>query len=135
MGMNRRLYRELQETEMEEKQAIIIASHIPDWSQFATKQDMAELKAELKSEFKQGMTELKSEFKQGMAALKSEFKQDMAELRSEFKQDMAELRSEFKSGFKQDMAELKTDLIRWQWVRLGVIMALLVAWHFIPVAA
>ena len=109
MGMNRRLYRELQEAEMEEKQAIIIASHIPDWSQFATKQDMAELKLE---------------FKQGMAALKSEFKQDMAELRSEFK-----------SGLKQDMAELKIVLIRWQWVRLGVIMALLVAWHFIPVAA
>ncbi len=131
MGMNRRLYRELQEAEMEEKQAIIIASHIPDWSQFATKQDMAELKLE----FKQDMADLKSEFKQGMAALKSEFKQDMAELRSEFKQDMAELRSEFKLGFKQDMAELKIVLIRWQWVRLGVIMALLVAWHFIPVAA
>ena len=120
MGINRRLYRELQETEMEEKQAIIIASHIPDWSQFATKQDMAELKSELKSEFKQGMTELKSEFKQGMAALKSEFNQGMAALKSEF---------------KQDMAELKIVLIRWQWVRLGVIMALLVAWHFIPVAA
>ena len=105
MSMHRRAYRELREAEMEEKQAEIIASHIPDWSQFATKQDMAELK----SEFKQDMAELKSE-------LKSEFKQDVAEI-------------------KQNMAELKTDLMRWQWVQLGAIVALLAALRFIPFAA
>ena len=55
--MHRRVYRELREAEMEEKQAEIIASHIPDWSQFATKQDMAELKSELK----QDMAELKTD--------------------------------------------------------------------------
>ena len=116
MSMHRRAYRELREAEMEEKQAEIIASHIPDWSQFATKQDMAELKSELK---------------QDTAELKSELKQDMAELKSEFKQDMAELKSEL----KQDMAELKTDLMRWQWVQLGAIVALLAALRFIPFAA
>ena len=105
MSMHRRVYRELREAEMEEKQAEIIASHIPDWSQFATKQDMAELKSELK--------------------------QDMAGLKSEFKQDVAELKSEF----KQDMAGLKTDLMRWQWVQLGAIVALLAALRFIPFAA
>ena len=94
---------------MEEKQAEIIASHIPDWSQFATKQDMAELKSELKAEFKQ----------------------DMVELKAELKQDIAELKAEF----KQDMAELKTDLMRWQWVQLGAIVALLAALRFIPFAA
>ncbi len=137
MSMHRKAYRELREAEMAEKQAEIIASHIPDWSQFATKQDMAELK----SEFKQDMAELKSEFKQDMAELKSEFKQDIAELKSEFKQDMAELKSELKSEFKQDvadikqnMAELKTDLMRWQWVQLGAIVALLAALRFIPFA-
>ena len=88
--MHRRAYRELREAEMEEKQAEIIASHIPAWSQFATRQDMAELK-------------------------------------SEFKQDMAEI--------KQNMAELKTDLMRWQWVQLGAIVALLAALRFIPFAA
>ena len=62
MGMNRRVYRDLREAAMEENQAEIIASPIPDWSLFATKQDM---------------TELKSEFKQDMAKLRSEFKQDM----------------------------------------------------------
>ena len=90
MSMHRRAYRELREAEMEEKQAEIIASHIPDWSQFATKQDMAELK-------------------------------------SEFKQDVAEI--------KPNMAELKTDLMRWQWVQLGAIVALLAALRFIPFAA
>ena len=94
MSLHRRAYRELREAEMEEKQAEIIASHIPDWSQFATKQDMAELKSELKSEFKQ---------------------------------DVAEI--------KQNMAELKTDLMRWQWVQLGAIVALLAALRFIPFAA
>ena len=94
MGMNRRVYRDFREAEMEENQAEIIASHIPDWSQFATKQDIAELKFE-------------------------------------FKQDMTELRFEF----KQDIAELKSGLMRWQWVQLGAVVALLTALRFIPFAA
>ncbi len=97
MAMNRTVYRELRDAQMEERQAEIIASHIPDWSQFATKQDLAELKAELKSEFKQDIVELKSEF-------------------------------------KQDVAELKSDLMRWQWVQMGAVVALLTALRFIPFA-
>ena len=97
MAMNRTVYRELRGAQMEERQAEIIASHIPDWSQFATKQDLAELKAELKSEFKQDIVELKSEF-------------------------------------KQDVAELKSDLMRWQWVQMGAVVALLAALRFIPFA-
>ena len=72
MGMNRRVYRDLREAEMEENQAEIIASHIPDWSQFAT---------------------------------------------------------------KQDIAELKSSLMRWQWVQLGAVVALLTALRFISFAA
>ena len=67
---------------MEERHAEIIASHIPDWSQFATKQDLAELKAE----------------------------------------------------FKQDIAELKSDLMRWQWIQMGAVVAVLTALRFIPFA-
>ena len=84
--MNRTVYRELRDAQMEETQAEIMASRIPDWSQFATKQDLAELKVELKSEF------------------------------------------------KQDMAELKSDLMRWQWVQMGAVAALLIALRFIPLA-
>ena len=93
MAMNRTVYRELRDAQMEETHAKIIASHIPDWSQFATKQDLAELK-------------------------------------SEFKQDIVELKSEF----KQDIAELKSDLMRWQWVQMGAVVALLTALRFIPLA-
>ena len=67
---------------MEERQAEIIASHIPDWSQFATKQDLAELKSE----------------------------------------------------FKQDVAELKSNLMRWQWIQMGAVVAVLTALRFIPFA-
>ena len=45
--MNRTVYRELRDAQMEETHAKIIAAHIPDWSQFATKQDLAELKSDL----------------------------------------------------------------------------------------
>ena len=80
--MNRTVYRELRDAQMEETQAEIIASHIPDWSQFATKQDVAELRSE----------------------------------------------------FKQDVAKLKSDLMRWQWIQMGAVAALLTALRFIPLA-
>ena len=69
--MNRTVYRELRGAQMEERQAEIIASRIPDWSQFAT---------------------------------------------------------------KQDLAELKSDLMRWQWIQMGAVVALLAALRFIPFA-
>ena len=71
MAMNRIVCRELREAQMEDKQAEIIASHIPDWSQFAT---------------------------------------------------------------KQDLAELKSDRMRWQWIQMGAIVAVLPALRFIPFA-
>ena len=86
MATNRTVCRELRDAQMEERHAEIIASHIPDWSQFATKQDLAELKVELKSEF------------------------------------------------KQDVAELKSDLMRWQWIQMGAVVAVLTALRFIPFA-
>ena len=74
---------DLREAETEEKQSALRASHIPDRSQFAVKQGVAELRSEV----------------------------------------------------KQNIAELKSDLMRWQWVQLGVISILLTALHFIPFAA
>ena len=71
MATNRTVYRELRDAQMEERRGEIIASHIPDWSQFAT---------------------------------------------------------------KQDLAELKSDLMRWQWVQMGAVVALLAALRFIPFA-
>ncbi len=55
-------------------------------SNFATKQDVAELRAD-------------------MAEFKTEIKQDMAGLRTELKQDVA--------GLRTDMAESKAELMKW----------------------
>ena len=38
--INKAAYEDRKETGMEDAQAIAIASHIPDWSQFTTKQDL-----------------------------------------------------------------------------------------------
>ena len=50
--INRSAYEELRAAEMSEVQATAVAAHLPDWSQFATKQDLAELRAEMRAEMK-----------------------------------------------------------------------------------
>lgn len=50
-----------------ESQAYVTKQDLPDWSQFATKQDMSELKSELKLD----MSELKSELKLDMSEHRS----------------------------------------------------------------
>ena len=45
--INRVAYQELKELGMEDAQAQTIASHIPDWSQFVTKQDMSQLESRI----------------------------------------------------------------------------------------
>ena len=46
--INRTAYRDLQDAGMDASQAEAIAAHLPDWSQFATKQDLATLRSEMK---------------------------------------------------------------------------------------
>lgn len=70
-------------------------------SSLASKQDVVELKSEVKEE----IIELRSELKQDITELRSELKHDMTELRSELKQEMTELRTEL----KQDIAEHRLD--------------------------
>ncbi len=48
--INRIAYRDLQDAGMDASQAV--AAHLPDWSQFATKQDLATLQSDLRSEMK-----------------------------------------------------------------------------------
>ncbi len=45
--INKTAYEDLKAAGMEETQAMAIASHMPDWSQFATKQDMSQLESRL----------------------------------------------------------------------------------------
>ncbi len=46
--INRTAYRDLQDAGMDASQAEAVAVHLPDWSQFATKQDLATLRSEMK---------------------------------------------------------------------------------------
>ena len=47
--INRAAYKELRDADMPEDQAKALASHLPDWSQFATKQDLKQGLAELEN--------------------------------------------------------------------------------------
>ena len=45
--INRTAYRELQEAGMDAPQAEAVAAHLPDWSQFAIRQDLASIRQDL----------------------------------------------------------------------------------------
>ena len=45
--INRTAYEELRAADMPEDQAKAVAAHLPDWSQFATKQGLVELESRL----------------------------------------------------------------------------------------
>ena len=105
------VYRALVDAGASEEKARAAAEAIPDMSDLAEKNDVAELRSELK----QDIGELRSELKQDIAKLRSELKQDIGELRSELKQDIAELRSEL----KQDIVGLKADLYKHMWLMQG----------------
>jgi Skp family chaperone for outer membrane proteins len=94
----------------------------PDVSQLVTKQDLAVLGAELRTEMadlrgelRTDLANLRTELKGEMAELRTELKGEMAELRTELKTDMAQLRSEFselRSDVKTDIASLEARMER-----------------------
>ena len=45
--INRTACHELQEAGMDAPQAEVVAAHLPDWSRFATKQDLTDLRADI----------------------------------------------------------------------------------------
>jgi len=51
--INKVAYQDLKAVGMEDAQAQVVASHIPDWSQFATKQDMSRLESRLDQKMSQ----------------------------------------------------------------------------------
>ena len=63
--INRTAYRDLREAGMDASQAEVVAAHLPDWSQFATKQDLATLQSEMRGE----MATLRGEMKDLQATL------------------------------------------------------------------
>ena len=105
------VYQALVDAGASEEKARAAAEAIPDMSDLAEKNDVAELRSELK----QDIADLRAELNQDIAELRSELKQDIAGLRSELKQDIASLRSEL----KQDVVGLKADLYKQMWLMQG----------------
>jgi len=63
--INKTVYQDLQAAGMAEAQAQVVAAHIPDWSQFATKQDLRRWENRLD----QQMSELKNSLLRWMVLL------------------------------------------------------------------
>ncbi len=123
------VYRALVDAGASEEKARAAAEAIPDMSDLADKNDLAEFSSELKqdiaahrSELKHDIVDVRSELKQDIADLRSEFKREIVELRSELKQDIAELRSEL----KQDIVGMKADLYKHMWLMQGATIVAIV---------
>ena len=114
----------LQQMDDEEMADAIMESMPPvDWSDLATKQDLALTTRELRSEMGQlrvEMGELRVELKTEMGELRfdmTELRSDMGELRVELKNEMGDLRSEMgdlRSDLKGDIAKIGYDLASFQ---------------------
>ena len=74
----------------------------------ATREDIAELRAENKA----NIGDLRKELKTDMADLRKELKTDMADLRKELKIDMAELKADLK-GEMQSLRKDNNKYFRW----------------------
>ena len=95
------------------------AAAIPVTERIAAKQDLAEVKSELKQDIadvKQNIADVKSELKQDIA----DVKQNIADVKSELKQDIADVRSEL----KQDIAVLKFAVFSFGPVIVGLLIKL-----------
>ncbi len=100
-----KLYESLKTT-LGEAEAETFMELIPptDWTDLATKRDLADQQLV----FKRDLTEVRTELKSDITEVRTELKGDIAELRTELKGDIAELRTELKS----DIATVKGDLLR-----------------------
>ena len=101
------VYRALVDAGASEEKARAAAEAIPDMSDLADKNDIAELRSELR---------------QDIVDVRSEFKREIAEFRSEFKREIVELRSEL----KQDIVGMKADLYKHMWLMQGATIVAIV---------
>lgn len=73
--INKTVYQDLQKVGMPDEQAPVIASHLPDWSQFATKQDLSRLESQMDrrmDQMNQKIDRLESRMDQKMETLRHE---------------------------------------------------------------
>ena len=104
--------RSLSDAGMDRRQAEALVQGLSDadTSDFATKADVGELRADI--------AELRAELKGDMAGLRVELKGEIAELRIELKGESAELRTETRT----ESAALKAELFRFLYLQtMGII--------------
>ena len=88
---------------------------------------LAELRAELRTEFNTGLAELRTELHTGLAELRTELHTGLAELRTELHTGLAELRTELHTGLAALRVEFKEDLHRSQLWTIGILLTAMVA--------
>jgi hypothetical protein len=92
----RRLHRELTDV-MGEERATMLVDHLPpfDWTELATKRDLADAEQRLTHD----MSELRTELARDMAQVRSDLSRDIAEVRAELHHEVNRLRADTAHGF------------------------------------
>jgi len=111
--------RSLSDAGMDRRQAEALVQGLSDadTSDFATKADVGEVRAEVAA-LRADMAELRAELKGEIAGLRVELKGEIAELRIELKGESAELRTETPT----ESAALKAELFRFLYLQtMGII--------------
>ena len=73
--INKAAYQDLTEGGMPAAQAQAVAAHIPDWSQFATKDDLAKGMSQLDTRLTQGLSQMDTRLTQGLSQLDTRMSQ------------------------------------------------------------
>ena len=93
-------------------------------------QRLAEVRAELRTEFQRGFSDLRTEFQKGLSDLRTEMHKGISDLRTQMEKGLSDLRSEFQnefSGLRNEFSDLRTesrtglaaqraDLIKWMFI-------------------
>ena len=92
--INKAAYQDLTEGGMPAAQAQAVAAHIPDWSQFATKDDLAKGMSQLDTRLTQGLSQMDTRLTQGMSQLDTRLTQGLSQMDTR-------------------MSQLEVRLVRW----------------------
>ncbi len=110
--INKQALRDLREAGMERDQAEAVASHIPDWTQFATKDDIRAIQLsirEIQVATRNDIRELQVTTQNDIRELQVTTQNDIRELRVTTQNDIRELRAEL----KLELGHMEKRLIRW----------------------
>ena len=115
--------RSLSDAGMDPRQAEALVRGLSDadTSDFATKADVGEVRAEVAA-LRADMADMRAELKGEIADLRTELKGEIADLRTELKGDIGELRTELRTG----LAASRTEMFRFMYLQVIAIVGLTV---------